>query len=131
MQGQEDVLFALVTLSFDGRRELFFSKQLMAALKIMDKGYVSKNQRLKGSWAGAMGQTQFMLTSYLQYAINGSGKGQIDIWHNKADVFASIANYLRYEGWQTYLPWGTQVKLPIGFDIGFAGIKKKGKSVEQ
>lgn len=131
IQGQEDVIFALVTLSFDGRRELFFSKQLMAALKIMDKGYVSKNHRLKGSWAGAMGQTQFMPTSYLQYAINGSGNGQIDIWHNKADVFASIANYLRYEGWQTYLPWGTQVKLPIGFDVGFAGIKKKGKSVEQ
>ncbi|WP_339053766.1 lytic murein transglycosylase [Arsenophonus endosymbiont of Crataerina pallida] len=100
IQGQEDVIFALVTLSFDGRRELFFSKQLMAALKIMDKGYVSKNHRLKGSWAGAMGQTQFMPTSYLQYAING-------------------------------LPWGTQVKLPIGFDVGFAGIKKKGKLVEQ
>lgn len=70
----------------------------MAALKIMDKGYVSKNQRLKSSWAGAMGQTQFMPTSYLQYAINDSGKGQIDVWHNKADIFASITNYLRYEG---------------------------------
>ncbi|WP_238149079.1 lytic murein transglycosylase [Arsenophonus endosymbiont of Aleurodicus floccissimus] len=65
IQGQEDVIFALVPLSFKGRRELFFSKQLMAALKIMDKGYVSKNQRLKGSWAGVMGQTQFMPTSYL------------------------------------------------------------------
>lgn len=131
MQGQEDVIFALVTLSFDGRRERFFSKQLMAALKIMDNGSVPKNRRLKGSWAGAMGQTQFMPTSYLQYAIDGSGNGQIDIWHNKADVFASIANYLRYEGWQTSLPWGTQVKLPIGFDVGLAGVNKKGKSVEQ
>lgn len=131
IQGQEDVIFALVTLSFDGRRERFFSKQLMAALKIMDNGSVPKNRRLKGSWAGAMGQTQFMPTSYLQYAVDGSGNGQIDIWHNKADVFASIANYLRYEGWQTYLPWGTQVKLPIGFDVGLAGLNKKGKSVKQ
>ena len=90
VQGQEDVIFALVTLSFDGRRELFFSKQLMAALKIMDKGYVPKHHRLKGSWAGAMGQTQFMPTSYLQYGKDGSGNGQIDIWHNKTDVFASI-----------------------------------------
>ncbi|HGJ5880244.1 MAG TPA: lytic transglycosylase domain-containing protein [Arsenophonus nasoniae] len=131
IQGQEDVIFALVTLSFDGRRERFFSKQLMAALKIMDNGYVPKNRRLKGSWAGAMGQTQFMPASFLLYAIDGSGNGQIDIWHNKADVFASIANYLKYEGWQTYLPWGTQVKLPAGFDIGLAGVKKNGKSIEQ
>lgn len=131
IQGQEDVIFALVTLSFDGRRERFFSNQLMAALKIMDNGSVPKNRRLKGSWAGAMGQTQFMPTSYLQYAIDGSGNGQIDIWHNKADVFASIANYLKYEGWQTYLPWGTQVKLPSGFDVSLAGVNKKGKSVEQ
>lgn len=103
----------------------------MAALKIMDKGYVPKHHRLKGSWAGAMGQTQFMPTSYLQYGKDGSGNGQIDIWHNKTDIFASIANYLKQEGWQSYLPWGAQVKLPTGFDVSLEGVKKKGKSVEQ
>lgn len=62
----------------------------MAALKIMDNGYVPKNRRLKGSWAGAMGQTQFMPASFLLYAIDGSGNGQIDIWHNKADVLLQL-----------------------------------------
>ncbi|WP_442958710.1 lytic murein transglycosylase [Providencia sp. PROV121] len=131
-QGKEDVISALATLSFEGRREALFSKQLLAALEIMDKGYIPEEQQLKGSWAGAMGQSQFMPTSYLSYAADGDGDGKMDIWNNKADVFASIANYLSTEGWQSALPWGYQVSLPTDFDKQLEGVKaEQGKTVAQ
>ena len=131
-QGKEDVISALATLSFEGRREALFSKQLLAALEIMDKGYIPEDQALKGSWAGAMGQSQFMPTSYLSYAADGDGDGKMDIWNNKADVFASIANYLSTEGWQSTLPWGYQVSLPAEFDRSLEGVKlDQGKTVSQ
>ncbi|EKT57528.1 lytic murein transglycosylase [Providencia sneebia] len=131
-QGKEDVISALATLSFEGRREALFSKQLFAALEIMDKGYIPDDQQLKGSWAGAMGQSQFMPTSYLAYAVDGDGDGKIDIWNNKADVFASIANYLATEGWQSALPWGYQVNLPADFNRQLEGVKtEQGKTVAQ
>lgn len=131
-QGKEDVLSALATLSFEGRREALFSKQILAALEIMDKGYIPEDQQLKGSWAGAMGQSQFMPTSYLAYAADGDGDGKMDIWNNKADVFASIANYLSTEGWQSSLPWGYQVNLPANFDKQLEGVKaEQGKTVAQ
>ncbi|WP_353241794.1 lytic murein transglycosylase [Providencia sp.] len=129
-QGKEDVISALATLSFEGRREALFSKQLLAALEIMDKGYIPEDQQLKGSWAGAMGQSQFMPTSYLSYAADGDGDGKMDIWNNKADVFASIANYLSTEGWQSQLPWGYQVSLPADFNRALEGVKaEQGKTV--
>ena len=131
-QGKEDVISALATLSFEGRREALFSKQLLATLEIMDKGYIPEDQQLKGSWAGAMGQSQFMPTSYLSYAADGDGDGKMDIWNNKADVFASIANYLSTEGWQSALPWGYQVNLPADFDRSLEGVKsEQGKAVSQ
>ncbi|OKP02067.1 lytic murein transglycosylase [Xenorhabdus eapokensis] len=131
-QGKEDVISALSTLAFEGRREVFFIKQLLAALEIIENQYIDEKQTLKGSWAGAMGQNQFMPTSYLTYGADGDGDGQIDIWHNKADIFASTANYLHKEGWRQGLPWGYTISLPTGFDIALEGIKpEQGKTIAQ
>jgi membrane-bound lytic murein transglycosylase B len=131
IQGKEDIISALSTLAFEGRREAFFTKELMASLKIIDQGHASADQ-LKGSWAGAMGQNQFMPSSYLRYGKDGDGDGKIDIWNNTSDVFASTANYLATEGWQAGGSWGTEVKLPEGFNPGLAGTKTaQGKTVAQ
>jgi len=92
--GGYNVVSALATLAYEGRRETFFKKQLMAALTILDEGHIS-NKDMKGSWAGAMGQNQFMPTSFLSYAVDGDGDGKKDIWQNQADVFSSMANYLQ------------------------------------
>ncbi|PHM73387.1 lytic murein transglycosylase [Xenorhabdus kozodoii] len=131
-QGKEDVISALSTLAFEGRREVLFIKQLLAALEIMENQYIDEDQTLKGSWAGAMGQNQFMPTSYLTYGADGDGDGKIDIWQNKADVFASTANYLHKEGWQQGLPWGYSISLPAGFDVTLEGVKpEQGKTIAQ
>lgn len=131
IQGKEDVVSALATLAFEGRREAFFTKQLMAALKIIDQGHVDAGN-LKGSWAGAMGQSQFMPTSFLTYAADGDGDGKIDIWNNLDDVFASTANYLATEGWQPGVGWGREVKLPAQFNAEQLGLKdSQGHSEEQ
>ncbi|ALX95390.1 lytic murein transglycosylase [Serratia fonticola] len=122
IQGKEDVVSALATLAFEGRREAFFTKQLMAALKIIDQGHVDAGN-LKGSWAGAMGQSQFMPTSFLTYAADGDDDGKIDIWNNLDDVFASTANYLATEGWQPGVGWGREVKLPAQFNAEQLGLK--------
>ncbi|OTA15679.1 type III effector HopAJ2 [Xenorhabdus vietnamensis] len=132
IQGKEDVISALSTLAFEGRREAFFIKQLLAALTIIENQYISEDQTLKGSWAGAMGQNQFIPTSYLTYGADGDGDGKIDIWNNKEDVFASTANYLHKEGWQQNLPWGYAISLPAGFDTTLEGIKpEQGKTLAQ
>ncbi|MBI6547313.1 lytic murein transglycosylase [Xenorhabdus lircayensis] len=132
IQGKEDVISALSTLAFEGRREVFFVKQLLAALEIIENQYIDEDQTLSGSWAGAMGQSQFMPTSYLTYGADGDGDGKIDIWHNKEDVFASTANYLSKEGCQQGLPWGYAISLPVGFDIALEGIKsEQGKTIAQ
>lgn len=123
-QGKEDVISALATLAYEGRREEMFVKQFIAALQIIDRGHIPADQQLKGSWAGAMGQNQFMPTSYLTYAVDGDGDGVADIWNNKADVFASTANYLATEGWVKGLPWGYEVTVPAGFDRSIEGTKK-------
>ncbi len=115
IQGKMPIIDSLVTLSYDGRREAFFKKQLWASLTILQQGHIS-HEKFLGSWAGAMGQCQFIPTSFLAYAADGDGDGKKDIWNNKADVFASIANYLRSEGWTNNKTWGRQVKLPEGFD---------------
>ncbi|WP_202300607.1 lytic murein transglycosylase [Dryocola clanedunensis] len=131
IQGKEDIVSALSTLAFEGRREAFFTKELMASLKIIDQGHAAADQ-LKGSWAGAMGQNQFMPSSYLRYGKDGDGDGKIDIWNNTSDVFASTANYLAKEGWQAGGTWGMEVKLPAGFNSGLAGTKtSQGKTVSQ
>jgi len=123
--GGYDVVSALSTLAYEGRREAFFKKQLWAALTILEEGHIDIKD-MKGSWAGAMGQNQFMPTSFLSYAVDGDGDGKKDIWTNKKDVFASMANYLKREGWNDDLTWGRQVKLPEGFDVSLAIPKNTG-----
>ena len=123
--GGYNVISALSTLAYEGRREVFFKKQLMAALTILDEGHIS-SENMKGSWAGAMGQNQFMPTSFLGYAVDGDGDGKKDIWQNQADIFSSMANYLKKEGWSDELTWGRQVKLPKDFDYSLAIPKNTG-----
>jgi len=123
--GGYNVVSALSTLAYEGRREAFFQKQLWAALTILKEGHI-KIDDMKGSWAGAMGQNQFMPTSFLGYAVDGDGDGKKDIWQNQVDIFASMANYLKKEGWNDNLTWGRQVKLPENFDTSLAIPKNTG-----
>ena len=125
IMGNYNVISALSTLAYEGRREVFFKKQLWAALKILKEGHIDITN-MKGSWAGAMGQNQFMPTSFVAYAVDGDGDGKKDIWGNQADVFSSMANYLKKEGWNDELTWGRQVKLPDGFDTALAIPKNTG-----
>lgn len=123
--GGFDVLSALSTLAYEGRREAFFKKQFWAALTILDEGHIPL-KHFKGSWAGAMGQNQFMPTSFLAYAVDGDGDGKKDIWQNHVDIFSSMANYLKKEGWNDELTWGRQVKLPADFNTKLAIPKNTG-----
>ena len=112
--GGFDVIRSLATLAWDGRREKLFTGELIAALQIIEQGHVTRTN-MKGSWAGAMGQSQFMPTSFLRLAADGNGDGRKDIWGTEADVFASAANYLARSGWESGERWGRRVKLPNGF----------------
>jgi membrane-bound lytic murein transglycosylase B len=125
IMGNYNVISALSTLAYEGRREAFFKRQLWAALQILKEGHIDIVD-MKGSWAGAMGQNQFMPTSFVAYAVDGDGDGKKDIWGNQADVFASMANYLKKEGWSDEITWGRQVKLPSGFDTSLAIPQKTG-----
>lgn len=116
IQGNHPVLSSLASLAFDGRREALFKKQFFAALTIVAEGHV-EIENFTGSWAGAMGQSQFMPTSFLSYAVDGNGDGKKDIWSTPEDVFSSIANFLSKEGWNSQQTWGRQVKLNDSFDI--------------
>ncbi|MDO9004180.1 MAG: lytic murein transglycosylase [Aquabacterium sp.] len=113
--GDVPVIDALATLGFEGRREAWARGELLAALKILQHGDIER-PRMIGSWAGAMGQTQFMPSSYLAYAVDADGDGRRDIWGSMADVLASTANYLAKSGWRAHEPWGLEVQLPAGFD---------------
>ena len=115
------VLDSLATLAFDGRRGEFFSEQLIHALRIVDAGHIQPDEML-GSWAGAMGQSQFMPSSFHQFAVDHDGDGRRDIWGTLPDVFASAANYLARAGWKGDQIWGRQVRLPDGFDDALAGL---------
>ena len=115
--GGFNVIQAIATLAYDGRRSKFFRKQLLDALSILDEGHVSV-EKMKGSWAGAMGQTQFMPSTFKAYAKDGDGDGRINIWESKADAFASAANYLSKVGWRHDQTWGREVELPENFDYG-------------
>lgn len=126
IMGKHSVINSLVTLAYEGRREALFKKQLFAALKILKQGHVELKDFV-GSWAGAMGQSQFMPTSFLDYAIDFDNDGKKDIWNNKADVFASIANFLKSEGWSDQITWGRQVTVPDNFDFSVAGLKSSSK----
>jgi membrane-bound lytic murein transglycosylase B len=109
------VIHALATLAYDGRRSAFFRDELFKALTIVARGNIAA-QEMRGSWAGAMGQSQFMPSSYLAYAVDFDGDGRADIWTTRADVFASAANYLAKSGWRGDETWGREVRLPAGFD---------------
>jgi membrane-bound lytic murein transglycosylase B len=109
--GVRPTIQALATLAWDGRRGAFFKGELLNALEIIDRGYIDLAQ-LQGSWAGAMGQTQFMPSSYLKHAQDFDQDGHRDIWHSLPDIFASIANYLKNYGWIADQTWGREVRLP-------------------
>jgi membrane-bound lytic murein transglycosylase B len=117
--GDIPTIDALATLGFDGRREDWARGQLLAALRILQNGDIER-ARMIGSWAGAMGQTQFLPSSFLAYAVDADGDGRRDIWGSVADVMLSTANFLARAGWQAGQPWGVEVQLPAGFDFGRA-----------
>jgi membrane-bound lytic murein transglycosylase B len=111
--GTRPTVQALATLAWEGRRRAFFTTELINALQILDRGYIELD-RMKGSWAGAMGQTQFMPSSYLAHAQDYDGDGRRDIWDTLPDVFASIANYMNAYGWKSDQIWGREVRVPKG-----------------
>jgi membrane-bound lytic murein transglycosylase B len=122
-RGDIPVLSALATLAFEGRRGAFFESQLVAALKILQNGDTTP-ERMTGSWAGAMGHTQFIPTSYELFAVDFTGDGRRDIWSDDpSDALASTAAYLAKSGWTKGQPWGVEVRLPSGFNAGLAGRK--------
>lgn len=118
------VVDSLATLAYDGRRSSFFRKELINALKIIDEGHVDA-AHMKGSWAGAMGQNQFMPSSFHAYAVDHNGDGKRDIWGSLPDVFGSTANYLSRSGWHDGERWGREVSLPAGFSQSLTGVDVK------
>lgn len=114
-QGDTPLLDALATLAYEGRRRHFYERQLLAALRLLEAGHLVSGQ-LRGSWAGAMGQVQFMPTTFVDYAVDGDGDGRRDLWGSTADALASAANYLVRIGWRPGEPWGVEVILPPHFD---------------
>ena len=110
LTGGFPVISSLSTLAFEGRRHDYFKKELLNALKIIDKGHISL-KKMTGSWAGAMGQCQFMPSSFLNYASDWDKNGTKDIWNSKGDVFASAANYLKQVGWSNKRTWGQKVNI--------------------
>lgn len=120
-RGDTPLIATLATLAYDGRRGRFFESQLIAALRILQNGDVAP-RNMTGSWAGAMGHTQFIPTSYEAYAVDFTGDGRRDIWaDDPSDALASTAAYFRRFGWQKGQPWGVEVRLPRGFDYGQTG----------
>jgi membrane-bound lytic murein transglycosylase B len=128
-QGSYSVPAALATLAYDGRRGSLFRGELIAALRILDQGHVRADNML-GSWAGAMGQCQFMPSTFLSYAVDFDGDGRRDIWNDRADALGSIANYLARLGWRGNESWGREVVVPGNFDTRLAGLDNRRASVE-
>ncbi len=119
-QGNDGVISSLVTLAYDPRRATFFRRELLNALRIIDEGHISA-EAMKGSWAGAMGQLQFMPSTFIDYAKDGDGDGRKDIWGSSADAIESAANYMA-ASWRPGYIWGRQVEIPDGFDTSLAGL---------
>lgn len=113
--GNFDLPSALATLAYDGRRAALFTRELDAAVRMVGEGKATREQ-MKGSWAGAFGQPQFLPSSYLAHAADGNGDGRADIWNSTADTFASIGRYLANAGWKTGTGWGFRVGVPPAFD---------------
>lgn len=128
-KGNFSVVRSLATLAYEGRRAEFFGKELIAALQILQSESLESND-LSGSWAGAMGNCQFMPSTYLRYAVDGDGDGHRDIWNNPADTLASIANYLHSLGWKDDRGWGVPVVFPEDFSDSEADIKQARPAAE-
>ncbi|MFC4699763.1 lytic transglycosylase domain-containing protein [Glaciecola siphonariae] len=131
IQGNHPVMSSLVSLAYEGRRRELFESQFFAALEILKQGHIALAD-FNGSWAGAMGQSQFMPSSFLSYAVDANADGRKDIWGTPEDVFASIANFLSAEGWNDATTWGRQVKLTEDFPVaqlpsleGLTKVRKK------
>ena len=120
--GSHPVIDSLVSLIYNGRRGSFFRRELIHALHILDEGHVPLAQ-MKGSWAGAMGQLQFMPSTFRNFAVDFDGDGRIDIWQSQEDAFASAANYLSRSGWRKGQTWGQEVSLPNGAQLKSADLK--------
>jgi membrane-bound lytic murein transglycosylase B len=116
--GGKDIIRSLATLAYMRSDRSMFRDELVAALVILDSG-AAPREKLRGSWAGAMGGPQFLPSAYLKYAVAYDGSGFADIWDKPQDIFASIANFLRASGWKPNLPWGLEVRLPEGFGFPF------------
>ena len=129
-RGNTPIIEALATLAHDGRRGAFFEEQLLAALRIVQSGDIDP-RAMTGSWAGAMGHTQFMPTSYLAHAQDFRGDGKRDIWSDDpTDALASAAAYLAHFGWTKGQPWGVEVRLPKDFDFSQTGARIKKSQAE-
>jgi peptidoglycan lytic transglycosylase B len=129
IMGNYSVVSSLATLAYDGRRASYFRPELLAALRIIDQGNINPDAML-GSWAGAMGQCQFMPTTFLNYAVDFDGDGRRDIWSDRADVLGSIANYLGQLGWRGDQSWGRSVVVPANFDMRYTGLEVRRPTAE-
>ncbi len=123
-KGKMNVLNSLATLACDERRSTYFTKELITAVKLLERESLDQTQMV-GSWAGAMGHTQFMPSAYMNYAIDGDGDGQINLWESEEDALASAANFLSQLGWQPGFRWGREVNLPENFDYRDTGYKNR------
>ena len=119
--GSFPVIGSLATLAYDPRRSVFFRSELLAALTILDQGHITVDSMF-GSWAGAMGQPQFMPSTFVRFAVDEDGDNRRDIWHSLPDVFGSAANFLSKSGWQGDKTWGREVRLPENFDLDLSGL---------
>ena len=128
--GGFSVIAALATLAYDGRRSAYFRGELLNALQIIEEGHISSDN-MKGSWAGAMGQSQFMPSSFLSYAYDYNRDGKRDIWTTKKDVFASIANYLSAVGWRDDITWGREVSVPSTLNVKSISNKNTTKKMSE
>jgi len=128
--GNFSVVQSLATLAHEGRRRAFFQDELIKSLRIVDRGYANTRD-LRGSWAGAMGQCQFMPSSYLAYAVDHDGDGRRDIWNSLPDVFASIANYLKSVGWVAGQTWGREVATPADLPTSQIDAMRVVKSMDE
>lgn len=120
--GGFSIVRSLTTLAYEGRRADFFRDELIRALRIIQESGMPP-EALVGSWAGAMGQSQFMPSTYEKYAVDGDADGKKDIWSSHADVFASIAHYLHKSGWKEDQKWGREVRIPANFDLSLESIE--------
>ncbi|MEZ5826236.1 MAG: lytic murein transglycosylase [Geminicoccaceae bacterium] len=123
-KGRFPVIDALATLAWDGRREELFTRELISALRILDEGHVERGNMF-GSWAGAMGQSQFMPSTFAGYAVDADGDGRRDIWSSLPDVFGSMANYLSRIGWDRRYIWGREVSGIAGVPASMRGLEQK------